>query len=211
MSVETASVSPAQRRVLEALKRLGDATTDELAETLDITGSAVRQHLAALRSAGFVASTPERGHAGRPSNRYTATDASEQLFGTSTEFAARLLELVDEEDPELVDRLFARHRERLVARYSAALDDRSVEGRVAAVTERLDAEGYLADCEGATDGDFRIHLHNCPIWAIAGRYPQACAAELGFVQDLIPDAAVTRSSHKTDGTHACTYEIQRDS
>ena len=208
MSDETSSATPAQRRVLEALKRLGEATADELAESLSITGSAVRQHLASLRSAGFVDSTPERGHAGRPSDRYRATDASDQLFGTSTEFAVRLLELVDEEDPKLVDLLFARYREQLVARSSAALDDMSVEDRVAAVTQRLDADGYLADFEGADDASYRINLHNCPIWTIAGRYPQACSAELGFVQDLIPDAAVTRSSHKTDGTHTCTYEIQ---
>jgi DeoR family suf operon transcriptional repressor len=210
MSDESSSVTPAQRRVLEALKRLGEATADELAESLSITGSAVRQHLASLRSAGFVDSTPERGHAGRPSDRYCATDASEQLFGTSTDFAVGLLELVDEEDPKLVDRLFARHRAQLVARSSAALDDMSVEERVVAVTERLDAEGYLADFEGATDGCYKINLHNCPIWAVAGRYPQACAAELGFVQDLIPDASVTRSSHKTDGTHTCTYEIHQN-
>ena len=209
MSDETFSVSPAQRRVLEALKRLGEATADELAESLTITGSAVRQHLAALRSAGFVDSTPERGHAGRPSDRYHATDASEQLFGASTEFAVQLLELVGEEDPELVDRLFTRRRERLVATSSAALEDMSVPDRVAAVTKRLDAEGYLADSEGVSDGDHRIHLHNCPIWAIAGRYPQACAAELAFVQELIPDAEVTRSSLKTDGTHTCTYEIHK--
>lgn len=210
MSDETYSVTPAQRRVLEALKRLGEATADELAESLSITGSAVRQHLASLRSAGFVDSTPERGHAGRPSDRYRATDASEQLFGTGTDFAVRLLELVDEEDPKLVDRLFARHREQLVASSSAALEDMSVEDRVVAVTERLDTEGYLADFEGTIDGCYKINLHNCPIWTVAGRYPQACAAELAFVQDLIPSAAVTRSSHKTDGTHTCTYEIQQN-
>ena len=47
--------SPTQRRVLEALKRRGEATADQLAETLEISASAVRQHLSALRSAGLIA------------------------------------------------------------------------------------------------------------------------------------------------------------
>ena len=48
------NLSPAQRQVLVALKRAGEASADELAAALGITASGVRQHLAALRSAGIV-------------------------------------------------------------------------------------------------------------------------------------------------------------
>jgi predicted ArsR family transcriptional regulator len=210
MDAEVTPLSPSQRRVLEALKRHGEATADELAESLDISPSAVRQHLGALRSAALVSSTPARGQAGRPAERYRATVASDQLFGSGPELAVQILELVDEEDPRLVDRLFARQRERLVARSGSQLDGMSVGQRVAALTERLDADGYLADFDPVDNGCYRLHLHNCPIWSVAGQYPQACAAELGVVQDLIPNATVTRATHKTAGAHTCTYEITED-
>lgn len=207
MAARTDSVSPSQRRVLEKLKRRGDATADQLAQDLEITTSAARQHLSALRSAGFVASTPERGNAGRPSDRYRATLASEQVFAAGTEVAVQILDLVDDDDPSMVDRLFARHRRRLVEQSATALEGMSVDEQVAAVTELLDAAGYLADFEPTDDGRYRIHLHSCPIWSVADRYRQACASELGVVQDLIPDATVTRTTHKTAGAHTCTYEI----
>lgn len=207
MDTDAASVSPTRRRVLEKLKRRGDATADQLAADLGITPSAVRQHLSALRTAGFVDSTPERGHAGRPSDRYHATPASEQVFATRSELAVQILEVVDEEDPDLVDRVFDRQRRRLVERSAAALEGKSVAERVAAVSELLDAAGYLADFETTDDGRYRLHLHSCPIWSVADRYRQACSSELGVVQDLIPDTTVTRTTHKTAGTHTCTYEI----
>jgi predicted ArsR family transcriptional regulator len=207
MDDATATVSPTQRRVLEALKRQGDATADELAELLGTTSSAVRQHLASLRSAGYVASTPERGQTGRPADRYHATASSERLFASDTDLALRILQLVDDEAPQIVDRVFARQRRLMVEHASATMTDMTTGERVAAVAELLDAEGYLADFEVTHDGRYRLHLHSCPIWSVAAQYRQACAAELGVVQDLIPDATVTRSTHKTAGTHTCTYEI----
>jgi len=50
-----ADLSPAQRQVVVALKRRGEASAEELAEALGITPSGVRQHLATLRAAGVVA------------------------------------------------------------------------------------------------------------------------------------------------------------
>jgi predicted ArsR family transcriptional regulator len=207
MEALPASVSPTQLRVLEALKRRGDATADELAERLCITPSAVRQHLASLRAAGFVESRPDRSHPGRPSDRYRATTASERLFAPGSDLAVQLLDLLDEEDPELVDRVFERQRRRVVERAGSRVTGESVGDRVAAVAELLDGEGYLADVEEAEGGCFRIHLHSCPIWDVADRYRQACSTELGVVQDLIPAAEVTRRTHKTAGAHTCTYEI----
>jgi predicted ArsR family transcriptional regulator len=44
-----------RRQLLEVLKRRGEARAEELAEALDVTVSAARQHLAALQAAGLVA------------------------------------------------------------------------------------------------------------------------------------------------------------
>ena len=55
-TVAMVDLSSAQRHVFVALKRQGEASADELAEALGITPSAVRQHLAALKSASLVAS-----------------------------------------------------------------------------------------------------------------------------------------------------------
>lgn len=201
--------SPTQRRVLVALKRSDEATADELAATLQISSSAVRQHLGALRAAGLISARKDRGHPGRPADRYHVTEQAESLFGNDDDaLSIELLGHIEAEDPHLVDRVFDRRRRRLVAdaqeRMAAATDDE----RVSVLTELLDEQGYLADCECVDAGHYRINLHNCAMWAVANRFRQACTSELDFVRDLLPDAVVERVTHKTAGAHACAYDIR---
>lgn len=207
MAIADTAPSPTQRRVLAALKRHGEATADELAETLGISASAVRQHLGALRSAGLIEARQERGRRGRPADRYHATVRTEQLFVTPDDLSVELLELVDDEHPELVDRVFDRRRQQLVADAEAHLTGTSIEERIAGVTELLDAQGYLCDWEQVGDDHFRINLHNCAIWTVASRFRKACASELEYLQGVLPDAKVARVTHKTSGAHTCAYDI----
>jgi DeoR family suf operon transcriptional repressor len=207
MPVTDAAPSPTQRRVLEALKRRGEATADELAATLEISPSAVRQHLGALRAAGLIEARREAGQTGRPADRYHATQRTEPLFVAADDLSIELLELVDDEQPELVDRIFDRRRRRLVDDAQAQLAETPVAERVARVTELLDAQGYLCDWEQLADDHFRINLHSCAIWSVASRFRKACASELEFLQGVLPDAAVERVTHKTSGAHTCAYDI----
>ncbi len=200
--------SPTQRRVLGVLKRRGDATADELASALDISASAVRQHLRALRSAGLVAARQDRGHPGRPADRYHATELTEPLFVESQDsLSIELLEHVEEEDPALVGRVFERRRRRLVEDAKDQLQGKSIDQQVAVLSDLLDSQGFLADTDTLSNTRYRINLHSCAIWAVANRYRQACTAELNFIRDLIPNATVERVTHKTDGAHTCSYEI----
>ena len=130
------------------------------------------------------------------------------MFGaTGDDLSIELLGYLEEEDPELVNRVFDRRRQRLVDGAEGALAGKSMEDRVALVVELLDAQGYLADFEKVSDDHYRIKLHSCAIWAVANRYRQACTAELGFIGDLLADATVQRVTHKTAGAFTCVYEI----
>lgn len=208
MTTESVAPSATQRRVLIALKRRGEATADELASMLEISSSAVRQHLSALRSAGFVAARQERGQPGRPADKYHATPLTESLFvAAESSLSIELLEHIDEEDPELVGRIFERRRHRLVEDARDHVDGRPIDERVTFLADLLDAQGYLADSVALSDTKYRINLHSCAIWSVANRYQQACTAELDFIRDLVPDATVERVTVKTDGAHTCAYEI----
>jgi len=209
MPTTSAAPSPTQRRVLAALKRSGDATAEELAATLEISSSAVRQHLRAMRSAGLITASQDRGQPGRPADRYHATDLTEPLFVTTdSSLSIELLENIEEEDPELVNRVFQRRRRRLVESAQDKLTGKSIAQKVSVLTSMLDEQGYLADCEKADHNHYRINLHSCPIWAVATRYTQACTTEFEFIRDLMPDATVDRVTHKTAGAHTCSYEIR---
>jgi predicted ArsR family transcriptional regulator len=192
-----------------ALKRVGDATADELAITLAISTRAVRQHLHALASYGLVVASPDRGHPGRPADRYRPTALSETVFSTAeSNLSVELLEHIESEDPDLVSRVFEKRRRRMVRDTEDELVAMTHGQRVTALTDILDSKGYLADCEDEGDDSFQINLHNCPMWAVATHYPQACASELEFLRDLLPGAIVDRTTHKAAGAHTCSYQVR---
>jgi predicted ArsR family transcriptional regulator len=203
--------SPTQRRVLTMLKRSDEATADELAEALGITSSAVRQHLSALRAAELVDSRKDRGQPGRPADRFFVTPQAESLFSASDDdLSLALLEHIEEEDPELVDRVFDRRRRKLVDAAEERLAGIESVERIEALARLLDEQGYLADAEQVEDDHYRIKLHNCAMWSVANRFCQACSSELDFVRDMLPGTSVERVSHKTAGAHACAYDVRLD-
>ena len=204
-----ADLSSAQRHVFVALKRRGEASADELAETLGITPSAVRQHLAALKSAGLVASRQERGRPGRPADLYHSTDVGEALFARSSgDLSVELLGDIEDEDPQLIPRVFERRRRRRVEQAGAQLAGKSLDEQVTVLAEILDGEGYLADFDKLPGGSYRMNLHSCAIWAVASRYGHACTTELEFLREVLPETEVQRVAHKMAGAYVCGYEIR---
>lgn len=204
-----ASLPTTRRALLVAMKKRGQASAEDLAADLAITVSAVRQHLAGLVADGFVDHRAERGRPGRPRHRYHLTDAGESLFPRRYgDLANELLTYVDDEDPELVERLFERRRLRRVAQARERLAPLDFPERVEELARILDEDGYLAEVERTDDGAWRIVEHNCAILSVALRYGTACGTELSFLREVLPDATVERVAHMVAGSHHCAYEVR---
>jgi DeoR family transcriptional regulator, suf operon transcriptional repressor len=207
--VTTAAQSTTRRAILLTIKKQGEARADELAASLGITPSAIRQHLAALLGEGLVAVREQRGSAGRPKHVYSVTTEAEVLFPkTYGELTCELLDYAGAEGPGTVDRLFERRRQRRVAGAVARLAGKSFDERVVTLAQILDEDGYLADTLRGADGEWRIVEHNCAILEVAFRYGQACSSELGFLRDVMPDAQIDRISHMASGEHHCAYVVR---
>ena len=208
-SSATTNVSHAQRQILIAVKRLGEASADDVAETLGITPSAVRQHLATLRTGGFVVSRNARGRPGRPTDLYHSTELGDSLFAGrgSSDFSVELLGLLEDEDPQLITRVFDSRRRRRVEQCRAKITGKPFDEAVVGLAAVLDTEGYMARLD-KLPGGFLLTLHSCPIWSVASHYGQACATELDFMRELLPDALVNRVIHKVAGAYLCSYEIR---
>ena len=205
---------PAGRRaVLYAVRRRGEATSEQVAEQLDITVSGARQHLTALAKDGLVESgelpSPE-GRRGRRTLVYSATGAADAYFPKAYgELTNELLGYVADTDRELLDQLFAKRREARIegARIRLA-SKRTLRAKVAELTRILDEDGYLASWEKVSPGVFRIVEHNCAIWAVAERYGQACTSELDFIRAALDDTDVERVQHMIAGARRCAYEVR---
>ena len=157
-----------------------------------------------------MASRQARGRPGRPADLYHSTELGESLFAGATtgDFSVELLSLIEDEDPELVARVFDRRRRRRVEQCWDKLAGKSLGETVAGLAAVLDTEGYMAQVDTVPEDGYRLTLHSCPIWAVASHYGQACTTELEFMRELIPDADVTRIIHKVAGAYVCAYEIR---
>ena len=206
---------PAGRRaVLYAVRRIGDATVDEVAEQLGITISGARQHLSSLAEHGLVdgrRGPPRPAAPGRPRLTYHVTELGDLLFpkaygALTNELLGYLAETAD----DAVERLFQRRRDHRIASATARLDrHRSLAGKVAELTAILDEDGYLASFERLGRDHFVVIEHNCAIAAVAGRYRQACTSELEFIRAVLPEAEITRVSHMANGDRRCAYDVRR--
>ena len=197
-----------RRSMLEVLKREGSADTERLAELTRITASGARQHLVALEAEGLVTHDVVREGPGRPRHVYALTLIGDALFPRAySALTNELLGYVADEDPALVERIFARRGER---RLAAALERTAglpVAEKVRVLAQVLDEDGYLADFAEVEDGSFLITEHNCAVLSVAQRYGHACSSELEFLQRTIPEAEVVRVAHRLNGAHVCAYRV----
>ena len=205
-------LAPGRRSVLHAVRRFEPARVDRLARELDMTESGVRQHLQALERSGLVAreeAPREAGRRGRPGLEYRVTAAADPRFPRAYgALTNELLGYLDDEDPELVERVFRRRRAaRIEAAERRLATERSLAAKVTELARILDEDGYLTSVATLGRGRYRIEEHNCAISSVANRYGQACASEIEFIRAVLPGAEVVRTDHMASGDTLCGYDI----
>jgi DeoR family suf operon transcriptional repressor len=207
-NVRLEAFSEAAQRVLQQLKRGGEATADQLASEAGVTVSAIRQVVRPLEEVGLLAHRDERSAApGRPRRWYCLAPAAESLWPKRYgQLTNQLLGFIDEAGADLVEEAFARRGAQRVAAAHARLEGRRFDERVRELALILDEDGYLADCR-RTDEGWLITEHNCAILDVALRYGAACRSEIAFLRAVLPEARVERISHMIAGAHVCAYEI----
>ncbi len=190
------------------MKKRGEATADEMATATGLTVSAVRQHLAGLAADGLVEHRSLRTGPGRPRHAHKLTTKGHALFPAAYgDLTNELLDYFADADPDLVDLAFERRRQRRTEAARARLSGLDLAGKVEELARVLDEDGYMATAESMPDGTFRIIEHHCAIFGVARRYGQACASEIAFIRDVLPEADVERVHHMVSGAHMCAYEV----
>jgi DeoR family suf operon transcriptional repressor len=209
------TLSLTRRRLLDLLKSEGEATASDLAKRLGLTASGIRQHLEGLRVEGLVTlvESPREGggaQRGRPRKWWRLSVAADALYPRAyADLTNELLGYVEGAEPELVDEIFRRRRDRRIDGARERLAGLSYEGKVAELARILDEDGYLADWTDAGGGSYLVTERNCAIVGVAQRYGQACGSEIEFIRASLPEARVERITHIVSGGLHCTYRIER--
>ncbi|MBI3272395.1 MAG: transcriptional regulator [Planctomycetes bacterium] len=212
--MRTERPAAAQDRVLFQLKTKGPRTAAQLAQHLDVTPMAVRQHLYALATAGLVVHADERRRVGRPARIWRLAPAAEARFPDShAELAVGMLAAARATFGEKgLSKLLSERTRAQLAAYRARLPgpEAPLEKRVAALADLRRDEGYMAEWSRERDGSLLLVENHCPIWATARLCEGLCGGEIALFRSVLGrGVSVERTEHLVKGARRCVYRIAR--
>jgi DeoR family suf operon transcriptional repressor len=195
--------------ILVELKKSPGRTARALAAQLALSLNAVRGHLKELEAERLVSHERLTHGVGAPVYAYRLTAAGEALFPRRYEDALlRLLDHVAEREGRAaaVALLAASRFDALRARLAGVLAGRPPAERMRVVAQALSEQGYMAE-GAATFCCGTLVQHNCAIRAAAERYPEICAAERGFLEEVLGGRVELRT-HQLAGGCACEHKVK---
>jgi predicted ArsR family transcriptional regulator len=198
-----------RERILDILKERSQATVDELSQELGLTAVTVRHHLDILRGEGYVAApiVRRRKTPGRPQYAYILTEKADAFFPKRYDQLTSLMfdELRSCLSAAEVDQMMERIGERIASQVTFS-DADDFEARLAATVEFLDGMGYMARWERRDDGDYWLHIANCPYEQVASQHDEVCTMDLRMLTHLL-GRSPRRISWTARGDHQCIYVI----
>ncbi len=199
-----------RERILNILKERGQATVQELSSTLDLTTVTIRHHLDTLRREKLVAA-PEVLHRkapGRPQHVYRLTEEASDFFPKRYETLTDMIlaELREHLSEEEVENLMARIGKRIASEVRIPTGA-SFEERVVVAVEFMDLRGYMAHWERDDDGQYLVHVANCPYEGVARRHSEVCKIDHTLLTELL-GPRLAELERIADPPHHCTYFIR---
>jgi predicted ArsR family transcriptional regulator len=202
-------VQTVRRRITEILKENGSATVAQLADGLGMAQVSVRHHLDILMGEDLVDLVGVQRHngAGRPSQVYALTPNAAKLFPQRHEALANniLAELKASLPGTEVRGILQRVAVRTAQEAPLPEADETLDERLDKVTLFLTKHGYDARWEMA-DGQYELHVCNCPYAGVADHHPELCSMDGAMVQALLP-SSMREHARIANGAPRCSYVI----
>lgn len=183
-----------RRELIELLQRRGAMDAGDLAYALDLHVTTVRFHLAALATAGLVASSPDAvGRPGRPRLLYRASAPSSEEDTAYQTLAGILAAYLA--DDEIERRTRAEEAGHAWALAHLDHDDEGsgprggLDAAAARVVDRFADMGF-APAYSARHDVHRIEMRSCPYRALAEQHPEVtCTLHRGLLRGLLDTVA----------------------
>jgi predicted ArsR family transcriptional regulator len=209
MAVPLEAADSTQQSLLRTLLRNKDGlTVQALAQMLDVSRNAVRQHLTSLERDGLVTKGRTQPSGGRPEQLYVLTsEGSEQFPRQYSWFSELLLQLLQAQpgDSSLDDKLAEMGRTVAASLATRLTGEPGSAARLAAIADIMRELGYDAVPKTA-NGERVIEAHNCVFHKLAMKSPEVCSFDIA----LLSAASGSPVEHRTcmvRGGDACRFRF----
>lgn len=209
-------VKKAKDQILHVLKVQGAQTATALADELQVSPMAIRQHLQTLKAEQWVTYREERRPMGRPVKLWQLTEQSADRFpNRHADLMVDLLRSIQTVfGSDGVDRLVTERSQRQIQTYQSKLTDLVVEQnwqhQVKAIAQLRTQEGYMAEVIDQPNGNLLLVENHCPICTAAQNCQKLCGAELEVFQAILGETvAIERVEHILQGDRRCAYRVRK--
>lgn len=194
--------------ILAYIQTHPSATAADLAETLNLTGAAVRYHLAHLLKAKLIEMDPEKPSIqkrGRPAQRYSTSPGA--LPHNLIRLACALLEDRLSAGRSSADEVWEKLANHIVPSPTAHT---SLNRRLPKAIEQLQRMNYSARWEAGPRGP-RVLFANCPYAALLPSFPEICRMDRQIIENLLgkPVSQTSKMDLKNPRNHVCIFETYR--
>ncbi len=197
---------PSDTGLLDLLRKHSTLSVTQMAKSMEVTATAVRQRLTRLMGQGHVQRSTLKSARGRPVHRYELTTTGRRLSGAN--FADLAIALWEEtrsiKDPEVRRGLLERISKRLAAMYADQIEGETLEDKMRSVVALLADRRIPFEVD--TSGLLPIlKAHACPYPELAERDRSVCAMERIMFTELLGQN-VRLNECRLDGGNCCTFE-----
>jgi predicted ArsR family transcriptional regulator len=200
-----------RRAIVQMLKRQGPTDSASLAERLDLTAMAVRQHLYALQEEKLVTADERPVPIGRPAKFWKLTRDADRLFPEAyAELSVAIIDSVNELFgpgglTQVVENRAARQKLEYAKRIPASA---TLKEKLVQLASIRSEEGYMAELETEGKQGFLLVENHCPICAAATTCRGFCSTEIALFQSVLgPGVNIERVEHIVSGDRRCAYRV----
>jgi DeoR family suf operon transcriptional repressor len=206
----TAESLPSDTALFDVMRERGSLSIGDLAQSLGVTATAVRQRVNRLMGQGLVRRSLVRSGRGRPSHQYELTTLGRRQAGSNFADLAIVLwqELRDIKDPEIRRGLLERISRRLADKYLIDVQGGSLEERMRGLADVFRARRVPVEIEKNVDGLPVINARACPYPEVAEQDRSICSMERMLFSELAGET-LKLAECRLDGDACCRFEPAR--
>lgn len=202
-----------QHQVLALLQQQKSGLTiEDLVQQLEISRTAVNQHMVSLERDGSIKkSAQQKSTGGRPGWTYQITDEGiNRLPKQYAWFSELLLDTLKEElGPQKLEVYIQKVAHSLVPQLQAQLTGEDTQEHIQQVAELLQSLGYQAQTEAAPSKTELpvLTAHNCVYHDLANKHPEVCAFDIALLEHLV-DRKVDHQECMAKGGNVCRFAFK---
>jgi predicted ArsR family transcriptional regulator len=161
-------------------------TIDDMVKGLEISRTAVNQHVAALENASFIERHALAKTGGRPCQVYVLSEKGVELFPKQYSWFADLLlkyleDRIGRDETELLLRTMG---EDLAEQMRHRLTGKTPREQLEEIAQIMQELGYEASAANVGEGELWLRAVNCIYHHLASEHPEVCSLDLAFLSAL---------------------------